>query len=409
MPQGDSLAWQAFLPVLHLTGDLVIAAACIATAICIFCFVRRREGMRFPIAYLLVAGFMFWAGLTHLVDALGQWLPVDGLHALVKMVAAVVSIAAGVVIWRVIPKAHRLPSPNELETLNRELATEVARRSAVEAELRVIQSRLEARVAERTREVEDARARAEAADRAKSQFLAQMSHDLRTPLNAVLGFAELMRSGMYGPLGDPRYAEYATYIHRSGELLLELIDDILDLARIEQGRAVLRIEPVALDELLQDAARAAEVEADRKRITLILPAAPCGIALPADRKALRRMLDNLIGNAVRYTPEAGRVELRCAPAEGGVRLTVCDSGPGIAPDEVSRVLQPFVRGRRAEASTTGTGLGLAIVKSMVELHGGRIEIGTAELGGAAVSLWLPLELPAVAAAPQTGTPATMPA
>lgn len=411
MPQNDSRAWPSGFPALHLTGDLVIAIACFTTAVCIFCFVRRRDGLRFPAVYLLVGGFILWTGLTHLLAVAALWLPADGLHGAAKAVTAAVSIAAGIVIWRVIPKAYRLPSPGELESLNRELAAEIARRGAVESELRAIQARLEARVAERTREVEAARARAEAADRAKSEFLAQMSHDLRTPLNAVLGFSELLRSGMYGPLGDARYAEYATYIHRSGQLLLELIDDLLDLARIEAGRAVLRIEPVALDNLLGDAVRAAELQALRKRIDIALPPAPLGIAVPADRKALRRMLDNLLGNAVRYTPEGGRIQISGAAADGGVRIVVADSGPGIPPEEIPRVLQPFVRGRGVAGSTTGTGLGLSIVKSLVELHGGRVEIGRAALGGAEIALWLPLERSEVrpdgqtAAAAPTGTTA----
>ncbi|WP_119421208.1 sensor histidine kinase [Desertibaculum subflavum] len=397
MPQGNSLAWpsglswQSGLPALHLAGDLVIAIACFTTAICIFCFVRRRDGLRFPAVYLLVSGFMLWTGLTHLLAVAALWLPVFGLHGAAKAVTAAVSIAAGIVIWRVIPKAYRLPSTGELEALNRELAAEIARRGALETELRAVQARLEARVAERTREVEAARARAEAADRAKSEFLAQMSHDLRTPLNAVLGFSELLRSGMYGPLGDARYAEYATYIHRSGELLLELIDDLLDLARIEAGRTVLKIEPVALDNLVGDAVRAAELPATRKRIHIALPPAPFGMAVPADRKALRRMLDNLLGNAVRYTPEGGRIEVSGAAVDGGVRIVVADSGPGIPPEEVPRVVQPFMRGRDVASSTTGTGLGLAIVKSLVELHGGRVEIGRAALGGAEIAVWLPQE------------------
>ena len=394
MPQGVSLTWPSTLPVLHLAGDLVIAAACFAIAITIFCLVRRREGMRFPLAFLLLAGFMFWAGLTHLVETVGFWQPLDVLYGLFKMVTALISIAAGVVIWRVVPKVHQLPSPGALELVNRELAAEVARRQAVETELRAIQSGLEARIAARTREVEEARARAEAADRAKSEFLAQMSHDLRTPLNAVLGFSDLMRSGMFGPLGDPRYQEYAADIHSSGQLLLELIEDMLDLARIEAGRAVLKIEAVVLDDKLRDCMRAAEGEARAKEIAVELVSADADVVLRADRKALRRVLDNLLGNAVRYTPKGGRIELSYARSEGGVRITVADSGPGIPADEIPTVTQPFMRGRDAAKSTSGTGLGLAIVKSMVELHGGRIEIGRAALGGAEVSLWLPAELPA---------------
>jgi two-component system cell cycle sensor histidine kinase PleC len=170
-----------------------------------------------------------------------------------------------------------------------------------------------------------------------------------------------------------------------------LIEDMLDLARIEAGRVVLQLEPVVLEEKLRDCLRSAEVEAAGKAIAVELNSTCAGIVLRADRKALRRMIDNLLGNAVRYTPADGRIEVSYGRAEGGVRITVADSGPGIPPDEIPKVTKPFVRGRNVAKSTNGTGLGLAIVKSMVELHGGRIEISRAALGGAQVSLWLPLQ------------------
>ena len=238
-----------------------------------------------------------------------------------------------------------------------------------------------------------ARQQAEAANQAKSAFLARVSHELRTPLNAVLGFSELLGSEWLGPLGHPRYREFANDIHASGKHLLSLIDDILDLSRIEAGRIELREEDVAVAELVDAVGRVLRqrAEADGLDFSTTIPD-----GLPAvrgDPRALKQVLLNLLSNAIKFTPSGGRVGCSARrSADGGLCLEVVDSGIGIAASDIATALEPFGQidsplARRHH----GAGLGLPISRALVELHGGRLDLAS-EIGkGTTASIRLPPE------------------
>lgn len=226
-----------------------------------------------------------------------------------------------------------------------------------------------------------ARREAERSNRAKSQFLAQMSHELRTPLNAVLGFSELLLSETFGPLGNPRYLEYAADIRDSGSHLLSLINDILDLSRIETGQMVLAEEAVDVGAAVAQALRMIAPRAAQAGVRLSGDVPDDLPYLMGDQRAMLQMLLNLLGNAVKFTPEDGEamVSAMLLP-DGGIGLMIADTGSGIPESELDRILEPFERADSPDVRRTeGTGLGLPIVKRLAERHGGRLEL-TSEAG-----------------------------
>lgn len=259
--------------------------------------------------------------------------------------------------------------------------------------LREEKSDLVDRLAAERDDAEQAKIRAESASRAKSEFLANMSHELRTPLNAILGFSEVMQTEVFGPLGKPIYIEYSGHIHSSGEHLLGLINDILDLSRIEAGSFVLNFAPVDLELMGHDALSMVKHRADtagshlRLRVTADLP------ECLADQRALRQVLLNLLSNAVKFTPKDGTITLFARrTSSGGVDFGVSDTGAGIAPQDLKKVFEPFGQGQHDIAvHEKGTGLGLPIVKGLIEAHGGTVQL-VSELGkGTTVTVSFPPE------------------
>lgn len=229
---------------------------------------------------------------------------------------------------------------------------------------------------------DEGRHRAEAANVAKSRFLATMSHELRTPLNAILGFSEVMQAQVLGPIESPQYREYVGHIHSSGRHLLHLINEILDLTRIEAGRYDLNETGVRLRDVVDDCCRLLHLKADGKGLTVTTEVADGLASVWADERAVRQILLNLMSNAIKFTPRGGHIVISLAPSPargGGQVLAVRDNGPGIPADELPKVLQPFGQGSLAyETAEGGTGLGLSIVRSLVDLHGGRFSL-TSEL------------------------------
>jgi two-component system, cell cycle sensor histidine kinase PleC len=247
------------------------------------------------------------------------------------------------------------------------------------------------RLATERDDAERAKIRAESASRAKSDFLANMSHELRTPLNAILGFSEVMKSEVFGPLGKPIYIEYSGHIHSSGEHLLGLINDILDLSRIEAGRMTLNLAPVDLELLGHDALSMVKHRADAAGAHLRLRIAPDLPECMADQRALRQVLLNLLSNAVKFTPKDGTITLFARPLScGGIEFGVADTGAGIAPNDLKKVFEPFGQGQHDIAvCEKGTGLGLPIVKGLIEAHGGSVRLES-ELGkGTTVTVTFP--------------------
>ena len=233
--------------------------------------------------------------------------------------------------------------------------------------------------------------RAEAASRSKTSFLAHLSHDIRTPLNHIIGFADMMRHQTYGPLGDQRYLTYVDSIRASGERLLGFFSSILDLAELEGGRRELEVAPLAVDELMLAASQRFSAQAQRARVTLSL-GAPCGACILGDRFSLERALGNLVDNALRFTPAGGRVSLIAHCGLDGVVLEVSDTGLGMSAERVSALSQPFAFGDAALAKDRGgAGLGLAISRAIVELSGGHLAIDSRPSIGTTVAVSLPAQ------------------
>jgi len=261
---------------------------------------------------------------------------------------------------------------------------------------------------ERDREValDQARADAEALAAGRARFLANMSHELRTPLNAIMGFSDIMRARMFGPLSD-RYAEYAELIHESGGHLLDLINDVLDMSKIEAERFELQRGVFDAREAVQAAMRLLRVQADTAGVQLrgVLPSGE--LEVDADRRALKQIVLNLVSNALKFTPRGGQVTVTVDGYDGVLEIVVADTGVGISPEDLERLGRPYEQAGGAEQRARGTGLGLSLVRAFAQLHGGEMAIESRLGAGTTVSVRLPVLLSRLtpAATPQPKVPA----
>jgi DNA-binding response OmpR family regulator/anti-sigma regulatory factor (Ser/Thr protein kinase) len=233
---------------------------------------------------------------------------------------------------------------------------------------------------------------AERANKFKDQFLSTMSHELRTPLNAVLGFSDLLADERYGSLNE-RQKRYVSNIHSGGQHLLKLISDILDLSKIEAGRMDLAIQDVPIESAFSEVVSTLRPLAERKSQTLSQNI-QVPVTVRADITRLRQMLMNLAGNAIKFTPDGGRIELEARQANGQIRIEVRDTGPGIPPSEQERIFQAFYRLRHSGEGIEGTGLGLAITQRLAELHGSKLSLHSQTGRGSCFYFSLPAGVPA---------------
>ena len=244
-------------------------------------------------------------------------------------------------------------------------------------------------LAELAQNYADEKNRAEEANQTKSKFLANMSHELRTPLNAIIGFSEVMGSGMFGALGSEKYQEYCHDIMTSGNYLLDVINDILDMSKIEAGRMKLDYEPLDLAQTLTESLRVVSGRAENKNLTVNADIRGA-IPILADRRAMKQIAVNLLSNAVKFTPDGGKVTVRSRMRDDTILLTIADSGIGIAPQSLAKLGRPF---EQVESQLTktyhGSGLGLAIAKSLVNLHGGSMKLRSRLGAGTIVCVALP--------------------
>jgi two-component system cell cycle sensor histidine kinase PleC len=264
---------------------------------------------------------------------------------------------------------------------------------ATVADLRSSQQALESQaqqLADLADKYSDEKTRAEEANRAKSTFLASMSHELRTPLNAIIGFSEMMEARLFGPLGASKYEEYCRDIKRSGQFLLEVINDVLDMAKIEAGRIKLNLEEFEAGEIVAEAVRVVSGRAAGKRLDMVTDVPP-RIKLRADKRAIKQIAINLLSNAVKFTQEGGRVRLRVRGSMGSVAFIFEDNGIGIPKEALKKLGRPFEQVESLLTKThQGSGLGLAIAKSLAELHGGAMRIRSTPNKGTVVLLRLPI-------------------
>jgi signal transduction histidine kinase/HAMP domain-containing protein len=244
---------------------------------------------------------------------------------------------------------------------------------------------------EREAVLRDAKERAESASRAKTEFLANMSHELRTPLNAVIGFSELMTREMLGPIGQPRYKEFADDILRSGRHLLDIINDILTIAKSEAGKLTLDVDEVDIADVVEECRRTMGESAARAGLTLDCADMRGLPRLAADSVKLRQVLLNLLSNAIKFTPSGGRIALEAASAGDMLAVRIADTGIGMKPGDIPIALAPFGQvDSKLSRKYEGTGLGLPLTKAFVELHGGRLEIESAPDCGTRVTVLLPV-------------------
>ncbi|MTW11789.1 response regulator [Pseudoduganella eburnea] len=283
----------------------------------------------------------------------------------------------------------------DLETSNSEIAREAEQRSKAQQEVMRLNEELEERVHTRTMQLEQANhelagamEEAKSANQAKSAFLSSMSHELRTPLNAILGFAQILTSEKL-PSTLVQKREFANHILKSGRHLLTLINEILDLAKIESGAVALSLEPVALNEILKECESMVAPLASGRGIRLLFPDG-CMANVTADRTRLKQIVLNLLSNAIKYNRDGGAVVVDCSPSgDKLVRVSVQDTGMGLRPEQVKQLFQPFNRLGQESGAEEGTGIGLVVTKRLVELMGGTIGVTSSQ--GVGSMFWIELE------------------
>jgi signal transduction histidine kinase/ActR/RegA family two-component response regulator len=283
----------------------------------------------------------------------------------------------------------------ELENSNSEIAREAEQRSKAQQEVMRLNEELEERVHVRTLQLEQANAElamameeAKSANQAKSAFLSSMSHELRTPLNAILGFAQILTSEKL-PSTLAQKREFANHILKSGRHLLTLINEILDLAKIESGTVALSLEPVALNEILLECESMVAPLAGNRGIRLLFPK-DCGAHVTADRTRLKQILLNLLSNAIKYNRDGGAVVVDCSASGANLeRVSVQDTGMGLRPEQTRQLFQPFNRLGQESGAEEGTGIGLVVTKRLVELMGGTIGVSSSQ--GVGSMFWIELQ------------------
>jgi two-component system, cell cycle sensor histidine kinase PleC len=260
------------------------------------------------------------------------------------------------------------------------LDEEIERRQQTEEELRNLAT-----------DLEQLAVKAEEANHAKSTFLASMSHELRTPLNAIIGFSDLISKEIFGPIENTRYIEYSNLISRSGNHLLSIISDILDLSKIEAGQLELSEEPLIVEEVLKDCYVLMAGRMEEKKITFNLNFRSSGTRMMADPRMVMQMIINLLSNAMKFTPEGGAISLSFEKDDHSLCIPVIDNGVGMNEAQIEYVIKPFAQVESVYSkSTEGTGLGLSIVNEMMELHDGALELRSATGKGTAATLRFPI-------------------
>jgi signal transduction histidine kinase len=343
---------------------LVLFAVPVATA-----WSSGRARLTAEVAVFALLGL----AVAGILGAGGSWLaPRDAdILATVFGVASVALVGAIAAV-----EASRRPPARAVE------APAPATRSTADAENSLRIRQLETRARAAREEAETAKAKLEA----RTTFFAQTSHELRTPLNAILGFAEMMRNAVFGPLPD-KYQEYAGLIHEGGRNLSLIVDDVLDLARLEAGRYEIYRDLVSLTDLAAEAVHFMRDEAVRRGIAMELDDGE-DVEAFADSKAVRQIALNLVSNALKFTPAGGAVTVAALDAPGGALLAVSDTGAGISPEELTRLSRAFEQGEAGKRQK-GAGLGLSVVRAFAELHGGRLDIESRQGGGSTIAVFFP--------------------
>lgn len=361
LPHGFCIAWNPQLLAMHVISDLLIAIAYFSIPIGIVYVARRRPDAELQPIYYLFAAFILACGVTHVMGILTLWVPLYYTQGITKIITALVSVATAIYLLPKLKHIMALPALGKLTQINSALAEEIVSRRQSEASLR--QSQELALQAQKT----------------QAAFLANMSHEIRTPMNGVLGTLDLLLDTEL----KPEQLQLAAASKRSAGSLLSLLNDILDISKVESGQMTLRYNPFEITEVLGDVGAALAYDANSKNIELLCPAG----SLPSttylgDSVRIRQILLNLVGNAIKFT-DVGFVKVSCREVsrigqQAVLEFTVKDTGVGIAPEHQKNLFKRFTQvdnssTRRAQ----GSGLGLAIVKELVGLMGGQVQLKSA--------------------------------
>jgi signal transduction histidine kinase/DNA-binding response OmpR family regulator len=348
------------LITLHAASDSVIALSYVLIPAALLLFVSRRRDLAFPWMFTLFGIFILGCGATHVLAVVTLWTPIYRLDGALKVLTALASMGTAMMLFRILPQLLRIPSPAQLRG-------EIQERERAELEIRQMNARLE-----------EAAATAQIANRAKSTFLSTMSHEIRTPMNAIMGYAQLMqRDPALGPVAKANLE----IIGRSGEHLLTLINDVLDMSKIEAGHSELNPVTFNLDKVLRDLAAMFRLRAEAKALRFeMLVDGESAPYVAADEGKLRQVLINLLGNAIKFT-KRGCVQLHVTlETRNADQLwlagSVEDTGLGISDEEQKTLFEPFHQTRRALIAQEGTGLGLAISRKHARLMGGDITVSS---------------------------------
>jgi signal transduction histidine kinase/DNA-binding response OmpR family regulator len=396
MPHGHCYLWQPGVLWLHLISDSLITLAYFSIPITLVYFVRKRKDLEFNWMFVCFAVFILACGTTHLMEIWNIWHADYWLSGSIKAITALASIPTAILLVRLVPTALALPSPSALATINEQLQREIT-----------VRKRTEHTLHQKNIDLKNATL-------AKSRFLATMSHELRTPLNAIIGFSEVLKDGLFGELSQKQNT-YISQIFNSGQHLLALINDILDLSKIEAGKMTLDMDEVALNKLLQACLDDFTDRAAKRDIALRFEAYEGNDCIVADERKLRQIVYNLLSNAVKFTPDGGEVRLSWHPVkrselrivasesmatrqlplppsefEEFIEIRVSDDGIGMSSQDLPNLFQTFVQ---LDSSLTrqheGTGLGLNMVSRLAELHGGTVGVASAPGQGTHFVVWLP--------------------
>lgn len=396
MPHGQCYLWQTPLIWLHVVSDLLIAIAYFSIPVMLIYFVFKHSDVPFLNVLILFGAFITLCGTGHLLDIWTLWHPAYWVSGFERAITAVVSCLTAIEMVTLLPQFLALQTPEKLEAINQKLQAQIIQRRQTQ----LLKDNLEMRVEERTSELVNANAAlaaakkaADAANRAKSEFLANMSHELRTPLNAILGFSQLMSRDNSVSSENQQYLHT---INRSGEHLLGLINDILEMSKIEAGRVIINESEFDLYFLLDDLKQMMNQKAEAKGLQLIFThQEQVPRYIKTDESKLRQVIINLLSNGIKFTEQGSvSLEVKTSPSITKTELIfeVQDTGFGIELEEIDSLFEAFVQTATGLKSKQGTGLGLPICHKFLQLMGGDINVSSNLGEGSKFTFSIPVSL-----------------
>ncbi len=385
LPHGFCLTWSPQLLWTLVASDLIIAAAYYSIPLGLLVIVRRRRDLAYHWMFRLFALFIFACGTSHVVAVVNIWYPAYWADAGIKLVTAVASIGTAAMLWPLIPKVLALPSPAQIERVNRQLADEVSQRRSAQDALHQVNRHLEQRVVERTRELERSNAELARSNAELAQFAYVASHDLQEPLRMVSAYTQLIQR-RYGNRLDGDAAEFFGFVIDGATRMQRMIDDLLELSRVSRPAASTSVDlTMVMDRVMENLRlRIAETGA-----TVEVGPMP---SVKGDATQMTQLFQNLLSNSLKFLgDEAPRISIDAAnDGNGSVRIAVRDNGIGMKPEHTQRIFLAFER-LHGPSEFPGSGIGLAICKRIVDNHGGSIEVETAPGKGSTFHVCLPAE------------------